>query len=198
MKLITVICDRDAVCLCGTIRGLKQHLYITKPLGTMFCWAGVCSLLTEVLRPSLHHLSTFRLSRVLEPPTQVRFSSSSDEFARCGTCCRRSAAFPPSAQWAVGMPEIIQASLTWNMKSSAKRLILTFVPKYWRWSFSLKGDSLVIWNLSRFDFIFITWQNKKQEWASSFVNVKVTFLSLNRANCASKSGRLGNMQMVLT
>ena len=38
---------------------------------------------------------------------------------------------------------------------------LTFVLKYWRWIFSLKGKILVIWNFSRFDFILITFMTIK-------------------------------------
>lgn len=90
--------------------------------------------------------------------SDLRFSSSCDAFARCGTCCRLSATCPPNAPWAVATGRRFYATVTCVQPPvrSCGTSKLTLILKYWRWIFSLKGKILVIWNFSRFDFILIT------------------------------------------
>lgn len=63
----------------------------------------------EDIHKSFVHLMSF-FCLLFDKPSELRFSSSSDAFARCGTCYRQSATSPPNALWAVGILETFNTS----------------------------------------------------------------------------------------
>lgn len=142
----------------------RAYLLIRVPWTTaLWFWPVGSSQQSE--EPSKGHQSIKSILILsLKIRSDLRFSSSCDAFARCGTCCRLPATCPPNGPWAVAALRRIYANVTCIPPPvhECGTYKLTFILKYWRWIFSLKGKILVIWNFSRLDFILITFMTQEK------------------------------------
>lgn len=127
----------------------------------------ICAFFTAVWRTFTGHLSMNLNVFLVHSLTNHQCSG----FPQHATCLPRVELAVSGLQHLFQMPcelreslkDLIQASGGISHYCVCISQKLTFVLRYWRWIFSLKGQSLVIWNLSRFDFILITYRKQKQE-----------------------------------